>query len=168
MPKNNSLEIRPLLPGDWPAVRAIYQEGIATRNATFEDDAPPWEEWDSSHLRDGRLVAEREGNVIAWASLTPVSGRCVYSGVAEVSIYLAAAMRGKGIGGELLEALIKESEEKGYWTLQAGIFPENAASMALHQKCGFRIVGQRDRLGKMDGRWRDVMLLERRSTVAGK
>jgi phosphinothricin acetyltransferase len=153
---------------DWPAVRAIYQEGIATRNATFENDAPPWEEWDSGHLRDGRLVALLDGKVIAWASLSPVSGRCVYSGVAEVSIYIAAAMRGQGIGGALLETLIRESEEKGFWTLQAGIFPENEASMALHQKYGFRIVGRRDRLGKMDDRWRDVMLLERRSAVAGK
>jgi phosphinothricin acetyltransferase len=168
MPKNFPVEIRPMDPADWLAVRAIYQEGIATRNATFEKDAPPWEEWDSGHLRDGRLVAEHDGKVIAWASLSPVSGRCVYSGVAEVSIYITAAMRGQGIGGALLETVIRESEEKGYWTLQAGIFPENEASMALHQKYGFRIVGRRDRLGKMDDCWRDVMLLERRSAVAGK
>ncbi len=167
MPKNIPLKIRPLLPEDWPAVRAIFQEGIDTRNATFEDQPPDWGEWDSSHLRDGRMVAALDGKVVAWASLTSVSGRCVYSGVAEVSIYIAAAMRGKGIGGTLLEALIMESERKGYWTLQAGIFPENEASMALHQKCGFKIVGRRDRLGKMDNRWRDVMLLERRSSVAG-
>jgi len=157
-----------MLPGDWPAVRAIFHEGIDTGNATFEEQAPDWEEWDSSHLRDGRLVAVLEGQVVAWASLTSVSGRCVYAGVAEVSIYIVAAMRGKGIGGVLMESLIKESEEKGYWTLQAGIFPENEASMALHQKYGFRIVGVRERLGKMDERWRDVMLLERRSAVVGK
>jgi phosphinothricin acetyltransferase len=168
MLKNIPLEIRPMLPGDWSAVRAIFHEGIDTGNATFEEQPPDWEEWDSAHLRDGRLVAVLEGQVVAWASLTSVSGRCVYAGVAEVSIYIAAAMRGKGIGGALMETLIKESEEKGYWTLQAGIFPENEASMALHQKYGFRIVGVRERLGKMDGRWRDVMLLERRSTVAGK
>jgi L-amino acid N-acyltransferase YncA len=167
MPKNISLEIRPMLPSDWPTVRAIYREGIDTGNATFEEQPPDWEEWDSAHLRDGRLVAVLEGRVVAWASLTSVSGRCVYAGVAEASIYIAAAMRGKGIGGELMETLIKESEEKGYWTLQAGIFPENEASMALHQKYGFRIIGVRERLGKMDERWRDVMLLERRSTVVG-
>jgi phosphinothricin acetyltransferase len=168
MPNNIFMEIRPMLPGDWPAVRAIFQEGIDTGNATFEEKPPDWAEWDSAHLRDGRLVAVLEGQVVAWASLTSVSGRCVYAGVAEVSIYIAAAMRGKGIGGELMEALIKESEEKGYWTLQAGIFPENEASMALHQKNGFRIVGVRERLGKMDERWRDVVLLDRRSTVVGK
>ena len=156
-----------MLPGDWPAVRAIFQEGIDTGNATFEEQPPDWEEWDSAHLRDGRLVAVLEGQVVAWASLTSISGRCVYAGVAEVSIYIAAGTRGKGIGGELMEALIKESEEKGYWTLQAGIFPENEASMALHQKYGFRIVGVRERLGKMDERWRDVVLLDRRSTVVG-
>jgi L-amino acid N-acyltransferase YncA len=168
MLKNISLEIRPMLPGDWPAVRTIFQEGIDTGNATFEEKPPDWEEWDSSHLRDCRLVAVLEGQVVAWASLTPVSGRCVYAGVAEVSIYIAAAVRGKGIGGELMETLIKESEEKGYWTLQAGIFPENEVSMALHQKYGFRIVGVRERMGKMDECWRDVMLLERRSPVVGK
>jgi len=157
-----------MLPGDWPAVRAIYREGIDTGNATFEEQPPDWEEWDSAHLHDGRLVAVLDGLVVAWASLTSVSGRCVYAGVAEVSIYITAAMRGKGIGGALMETLIKESEEKGYWTLQAGIFPENEASMALHQKYGFRIIGVRERLGKMDQRWRDVMLLERRSTVVGK
>lgn len=157
-----------MLPGDWPAVRAIFREGIDTGNATFEEQPPDWEEWDSSHLRDSRLVAVREGQVVAWASLTTVSGRCVYAGVAEVSIYTAAAMRGEGIGGSLMETLIKDSEEKGFWTLQAGIFPENEASMALHQKYGFRIVGVRERLGKMDERWRDVMLLERRSAVVGK
>jgi phosphinothricin acetyltransferase len=167
MPKNIPMDIRPLLPVDWPAVRMIYKEGIATGNATFEDDAPAWEEWDSAHLRDGRLVAQREGAVVAWAALSPVSGRCVYSGVAEVSVYVSSGARGMGIGKNLLEALVKESELKGYWTLQAGIFPENEASLALHKACGFRIVGRRERLGKMDGRWRDVMLLERRSAILG-
>jgi phosphinothricin acetyltransferase len=167
MSENISVEIRPLLPDDWPAVQTIYKEGIATGNATFEDDAPAWEEWDPAHLREGRLVARREGAVVAWAALSPVSGRCVYSGVAEVSVYVSSAARGMGIGRKLLEALVKESEEKGFWTLQAGIFPENEASLALHKTCGFRIVGRRERLGKMDGRWRDVILLERRSAVSG-
>jgi L-amino acid N-acyltransferase YncA len=162
------LEIRPLRPEDWPAVRTIYLEGIATGDATFEDQPPTWEEWDSAHLRDGRLVAEREGTVVAWASLAPVSGRCVYSGVAEDSVYVASAARGTGVGRKLLEALVNASEQKGYWMLQAGIFPENEASLALHRKCGFRIVGVRERIGRMNGRWRDVIFLERRSAVAGK
>jgi L-amino acid N-acyltransferase YncA len=167
MPTITSIDIRPLLPEDWPAVRSIYREGIATGNATFELDAPEWGEWDSAHLRDGRLVAEQDGSVVAWASLAPVSSRCVYAGVAEDSVYITAAMRGKGIGGRLLEALIRESESNGFWTLQAGIFPENAASLALHQKFGFRIVGVRERQGKMADRWRDVLLLERRSRIVG-
>ena len=163
----HSIDLQPLQPSDWPAIKAIYEEGIATRNATFEDDAPAWEEWDSSHLREGRLVARRGGDVVAWAALTGVSGRCVYSGVAEVSIYVAARARGSGIGTGLLQALIRESESRGFWTLQAGIFPENEASVALHKKCGFRIVGTRERMGRMDGRWRDVLLLERRSAAVG-
>ncbi len=167
MLENIPFEIRPLLPPDWSAVSAIYMEGIATRNATFENDAPPWEEWDSAHLRDGRLVVTSEGLVVGWAALSPVSGRCVYSGVAEVSVYVSAAARGIGVGRKLLETLVEESEAKGFWTLQAGIFPENEASLALHSTCGFRLVGRRERLGKMDGRWRDVMLLERRSAVTG-
>jgi L-amino acid N-acyltransferase YncA len=157
-----------MLPSDWPSIRTIYQEGIDTGNATFEDQVPDWEEWDSAHLRDGRLVALRDGKVVGWAALTAVSGRCVYSGVAEVSVYVAAAARGQGVGGVLLGALVKESEERGFWTRQTGIFPENKASLALHQKCGFRIIGRRERLGKMGDRWRDVMLLERRSTVVGE
>jgi len=157
-----------VLPSDWPSIRTIYQEGIDTGNATFEDQVPDWEQWDSGHLRDGRLVAERGGIVVGWAALTAVSGRCVYSGVAEVSVYVAAAARGQGVGGVLLGALVKESEERGLWTLQTGIFPENKASLALHQKCGFRIIGRRERLGKMGDRWRDVLLLERRSAVVGK
>jgi phosphinothricin acetyltransferase len=161
------MTIRPLLPGDWPAVSAIYIEGIATRNATFENDAPPWEEWDSAHLRDGRLVATSEGSVVGWAALSPVSGRCVYSGVAEDSVYVSAAARGIGVGRKLLETLVEESETKGFWTIQAGIFPENEASLALHTACGFRIVGVRERQGKMDDRWRDVILMERRSAAVG-
>jgi len=168
MPNDLPVEIRPLLPEDWPCVRTIYAEGIATGNATFEAEVPTWEEWDSRHLAGARLVAVNGGNVAGWAALTRVSGRCVYSGVAEVSIYVASAIRGKGVGKVLLEALVEESEAKGFWTLQTGIFPENKASLALHEKCGFRIVGRRQRIGKMHGRWRDVMFLERRSSVAGE
>jgi L-amino acid N-acyltransferase YncA len=167
MSTNPPLKIRPMLPPDWSSVRTIYQEGIDTGNATFEKEAPDWEHWDSAHLRDGRLVAERGETVVGWAALAPVSGRCVYSGVAEVSVYVAASARGQGVGEALLGSLVKESEARGFWTLQTGIFPENKASLALHQKCGFRIIGQRKRLGKMGDRWRDVMLLERRSTVVG-
>ncbi len=168
MVKSIPIEIRPLLPQDWPSVKAIYLEGIATGNATFETDAPGWEEWDSKHLRDARLVAEADGKVVGWAALTPVSSRCVYAGVAELSIYVASTIRGKGVGKALLGELIRESEAKGFWTLQTGIFPENKASLALHEKCGFRIVGRRERIGKMNNRWRDVIFLERRSTTVGR
>jgi L-amino acid N-acyltransferase YncA len=167
MSKSAPVEIRPLLPEDWPSVRTIYREGIATGNATFETDAPEWEVWDSKHLRDARLAAVLDGRVVGWAALAPVSDRCVYSGVAELSIYVASAMRGKGVGKTLLDALVLESEAKGFWTLQTGVFPENKASLALHQKCGFRIVGRRERIGKMGSRWRDVIFLERRSAIAG-
>ena len=167
MTGNSPVEIRSMESRDWPRVKAIYLEGIATGNATFETEAPDWEEWDSKHLPDARLVAETGGKVAGWAALTPASGRCVYSGVAELSIYITAAMRGKGVGKALLAALIAESEAKGYWTIRSGVFPENKASLALHQKHGFRIVGTQERIGKMDGRWRDVVLLERRSAVVG-
>jgi L-amino acid N-acyltransferase YncA len=167
MPENIVLRIRPLEPADWPSVRAIYLEGIATGNATFESEAPEWQEWDSKHLPDARLVAEMDGKVVGWAALSPVSSRCVYSGVAELSIYITSAMRGKRIGKALMEAVVAESEARGYWTLRSGIFPENKASLAVHQKSGFRILGTQERIGKMDGRWRDVVLLERRSTVIG-
>lgn len=152
---------------DWDAVRAIYQEGIATGNATFETAVPTWEEWNQDHLQDGRLVARYQDQLVGWAALTPVSGRCVYAGVAEVSVYVAATTRGQGVGKTLLQALVQESEEAGIWTLQAGIFPENGASLALHHACGFRQVGRRERLGQMDGMWRDVILMERRSQVVG-
>ncbi len=153
--------------GEWEQVRTIYLEGIATRNATFETDAPSWEKWDAAHLRDLRLVARAGDRVLGWAALSPVSGRCVYAGVAEVSVYVGASSRQRGIGGALLEQLIALSEEHGIWTLQAGVFPENHASLALCRKCGFREVGRRERLGKLDGVWRDVLLLERRSHIAG-
>jgi L-amino acid N-acyltransferase YncA len=165
--KNTPLTIRPLLPQDWPSVKAIYLEGIATGNATFETDAPEWKDWDSRHLQAARMAAESEERVVGWAALSPVSSRSVYAGVAELSIYVAAPMRGRGVGRTLLGALIRESEARGFWTLQTGIFPENKASLALHKKCGFRIVGRRERIGNMNGRWRDVLFLERRSKAVG-
>ncbi len=160
---------------DWDAVRAIYQEGIATGNATFEMDVPEWEDWDQDHLRDCRFVAREEGQIVGWAALSPVSGRCVYAGVAEVSVYVAALARGKGVGKALLRTLVEGSERQGIWMLQAGIFPENEVSIALHKSCGFREVGRRERLGRMrpaaksaaGGVWRDVVLMERRSNVVG-
>ena len=154
-------------PQDWDAVRAIYLEGIATRNATFEQSAPDWDAWDRGHLTCCRLVARIGGEVLGWTALSPVSNRRVYAGVAEFSIYVAERARGRGIGTALLKALIEASEREGIWTLQSGIFPENAASLELCRRCGFRIVGTRERIGSMDGRWRDVMLLERRSAFAG-
>ncbi len=161
------LILEPMRDEDWDAVRAIYCEGIATGNATFETDAPAWESWDKNHLRGCRLVARADGRVMGWAALSPVSGRCVYAGVAEVSIYVAAPARGQGIGQALLGALVEASERAGLWTLQAGIFPENAASLALHRACGFREVGRRERIGRLNGAWRDVVLMERRSKVVG-
>ncbi len=157
----------PMTAADWPAVRAIYAEGIATGNATFEKSPPDYDAWDKSHLPDCRLVAREDDGVVGWAAITPVSGRCVYAGVAEVSVYVRANARGRGIGLTLLRALVEESEKAGVWTLQAGIFPENTASIDIHGKVGFRIVGVREKLGAMDGRWRDVVLMERRSTVVG-
>lgn len=192
----------PLLPLHWPAVRRIYEEGLATGNASFQTSAPSWEEWDRAHLAHSRLVAlsgaitssaatASEGSpsgdmtpagdipptidssaagaatagvaVLGWAALSPVSSRCVYAGVAEVSIYIDAAHRGKGVGSLLMQALIAESEAQGIWTLQAGIFPENIPSTELHLRSGFRQIGIREKIGKMGDRWRDTALLERRS-----
>ncbi len=151
---------------DWPRVRAIYGEGIATGEATFETEAPTFEQWSSHHPPVHRLVATRAQDVIGWAALSPVSDRCAYEGVAEVSIYVAAAARGEHVGSALLERLIENSEAVGIWTVQAGIFPENAASVQLHLHHGFRVVGTRERLGRLHGRWRDVLLLERRTSSA--
>ena len=159
--------IEPMAAQHWDEVAAIYREGIATGHATFETVVPSFEQWDQSHLPLARLIA-RHGEVIAgWAALSPVSRRQVYAGVAEVSVYIAATARGSGVGKRLLEALIDESERHGIWTLQAGIFPENNASIALHRACGFREVGRRERIGKMEGVWRDTILMERRSTQVG-
>jgi len=154
-------------PSDWEQVRAIYLEGILTGDATFETDAPPWEQWNAAHLPRPRLVARCGEVILGWAALSLVSSRCVYAGVAEVSIYVRDEARGRGIGRALLERLIAESEQEGIWTLQAGVFPENTASLRLHRSLGFRELGRRERLGKMNGVWRDVVLLERRSNVAG-
>jgi len=161
------MTIRPLASADYPRVREIYLEGIATGHATFETGAPDWEGWDRKFLQKCRLVAEMEGEVLGWAGLSPVSDRCAYGGVGEVAVYVAADARGKGVGTLLLKALVEVSEEAGLWTLQAGIFPENAGSLRVHEKCGFRVIGIRERLGKMGGRWRDVLLLERRSGTVG-
>ncbi|HEY6330914.1 MAG TPA: GNAT family N-acetyltransferase [Blastocatellia bacterium] len=153
--------------GDWSAVRTIYIEGMDTGNATFEESAPEWERWDAGHLKFCRLVARAGDGILGWAALSPVSGRRVYSGVAEVSVYVAERARGCKVGSKLLAALVEASEREGLWTLQAGIFPENVVSIELHKRHGFRIVGVRERLGCMNGRWRDVVLMERRSTIIG-
>lgn len=149
---------------DWPVVRAIYLQGIATGQATFETTAPSWEAWDESHLQFARVVARAKGQVIGWAALSLVSKRRAYAGVAEVSVYVAADQRSKGIGIALLEELIRASETNGIWTLQAVVFPENGATIALHKRCGFREVGRRERIGKLNDVWRDTLLLERRSS----
>lgn len=151
----------------WGDVSRIYNEGIATKNATFEQQAPSWELWDNAHRKDCRLVAKLDNKIVGWAALSNVSSRCVYSGVAEVSVYVDAQFRNKKIGDKLLKSLIQESEQSGIWTLQAGIFPENIASIKLHQKYGFRIVGYKEKIGKMYNIWRDVSILERRSKVVG-
>jgi L-amino acid N-acyltransferase YncA len=162
------MTITNLLAGHWPAVKAIYQEGIATGNATFQTAAPEWTAWDAAHLPHSRLVAlcdPEPSLVVGWAALSPVSARAVYAGVAEVSVYIASGQRGRRIGEALLGTLITESERNGIWTLQAGIFPENIASLRIHARCGFRQVGYRERIGQMHGVWRDTVLVERRSRL---
>ncbi len=161
-----AVNIRELRPDDWPAVRAIYEEGIRSGDATFETETPSWERWDATHP-ELRFVAERDGSVVGWAALSPASGRCCYRGVCEVSVYVAEDARGAGLGRALLDELVIRSEQGGYWTLTAGVFPENEASIRLHKACGFREVGVRERLGELHGVWRDVVLLERRSTLVG-
>lgn len=167
MALSDAVRLRDLRPEDWDRVAGIYRAGLATGNATFETEVPSWEAWDREHLPSCRLVAEREGRVVGWGALSPVSDRCVYGGVAEVSVYVDEAARGAGIGLRLLEALVEASERAGLWTLQAGIFPENEASVRIHERAGFRLVGRRERLGRLGGRWRDVLLLERRSDSIG-
>lgn len=161
------IQIRELTDADWEPVLSIYVDGIATGQATFETRAPSWAEWDSNHLTVARVLATSTERVIGWAALSPVSARAVYAGVAETSVYVSSDCRGKGVGRALLETLVTEAERAGIWTLQASIFPENTASLSLHRSCGFRAVGTRERIGKMDGSWRDTVLLERRSRLAG-
>ena len=156
-----------MAPLDWPEVRAVYLEGIATGNATFETEAPDWDHWDAAHLPTCRFVACRADAVLGFAALSPVSARKVYAGVAEVSVYVSEQARGMGAGAALLRELVAASEAAGVWMLQAGIFPENRASLRLHERCGFRVLGVRERVGCLAGHWRDVVLLERRSTIAG-
>jgi phosphinothricin acetyltransferase len=149
---------------DWPEVSLIYQKGMDTGMATFETRCPEFSQWDAAHLKACRLAAVQEGRVIGWAALTPVSGRCVYAGVAEVSVYISPDHRGQGVGRALLSELVRRSEESGFWTLQSGIFQENAASIRLHERCGFRMVGWREKIGRdRSGRWRSTVLMERRS-----
>jgi phosphinothricin acetyltransferase len=161
-----AIHVMEMEPDDWNEVRAIYLEGIATGQATFETTAPSWDVWDKAHLQSPRLVAFST-RVLGWAALSHVSSRAAYFGVAEVSVYVTEAARGQGLGRMLLQALIEASEQLGIWTLQASIFPENVASISLHKKCGFREVGTRRRVAKLNGAWRDTVLLERRSETSG-
>jgi L-amino acid N-acyltransferase YncA len=161
------ITIRPMVAADWDSVSAIYLAGIATGQATFETELPTWEHWNHSHLVAPRLISLADETIAGWAALSPVSARSVYAGVAEVSVYVAEPARGQGVGLRLLKTLVHESEKHGIWTLQAGIFPENSASISLHKSSGFREVGRRERIGKMNGVWRDTLLFERRSPLVG-
>lgn len=160
--------IKEMQPHHWSAVRQIYEEGIAGGHATFETKAPDYEQWDAAHLPDCRLIAVSGGQVVGWAALSPVSRRAVYRGVAEVSVYVAGDWQGRGIGKRLLQSLIQASEDAGIWTLQAGLFPENEASLGLHLACGFRLIGRREKIAQHHGRWRDTLILERRSRRVGR
>ncbi|CAN5258857.1 GNAT family N-acetyltransferase [soil metagenome] len=158
---------RPMQADDWASVAEIYKQGIETNNATFQQEVPSWDEWNNAHLKNCRIVAVLDNIVVGWAALTPVSERCVYAGVAEVSVYVSTNHKGHKIGTKLLEQLIKESEEINLWTLQAGIFPENIPSINLHKHLGFRQIGFREKIGKMNNTWRDTFLFERRSIKIG-
>jgi L-amino acid N-acyltransferase YncA len=161
------MQIRKMQPADWDSVATIYAEGIATGYATFEKSIPTYEVWDSAHLKSCRMVVVYKNTILGWAALSPVSNRCVYGGVAEVSVYVAKAYFAKGVGKMLMHHLISESEKIGLWTLQSGIFPENESSIALHKKVGFRYIGKRERVGQLDGIWKDNLLFERRSKTVG-
>jgi phosphinothricin acetyltransferase len=163
----HAVEIEALTARDWTAVERIFDEGIRTGDATFETSTPEWEKWDAGHLATCRLVARAGDEILGWAALSPVSNRRCYAGVAEVSLYIAGHARSRGVGTRLLSALIEASERAGIWSLQSLTFPENTASLALQQRHGFRVIGRRERIACRDGRWRDVVLLERRSNVAG-
>ncbi len=164
----DELRIDAMRPEDWGSVARIYREGIATGNSTFEQSVPTYERWATAHIEGLSIVARKDSEVLGWAALSPVSSRQVYRGVAELSLYVGEKHRGKGVGSALMRAMIELSERRGIWTLQGGTFPENTASLALQKKFGFREVGTRERLGRMSGRWRDVVLTERRSSTAGK
>jgi L-amino acid N-acyltransferase YncA len=156
------IEIRAMTAGDWPEVEGIYAEGIATGNATFETAPPSYEEFDASRLREHRLVAVEDRRIVGWAALSPTSSRECYAGVAEHSVYVAAPMRGRGVGRKLMDALLASADASGVWTIQTNVFPENSATVALHERVGFRVVGRRERIAQLDGVWRDTLLLERR------
>lgn len=161
------MEIKPITQDNFSQVVEIYKQGLATQIATFQNDVPQWEAWDKGHLECCRISMYENKRMLGWAALTPVSSRCVYAGVAEVSVYVAQNERIKGIGTLLLNELIKQSEANGIWTLQSGIFSENQSSIRLHEKCGFRMVGYRERIGKKNGIWKDNVLMERRSKEIG-
>ncbi|WP_317130865.1 GNAT family N-acetyltransferase [Paucihalobacter ruber] len=167
--KNPEMKInfRPMTADDWTNVAEIYRQGIETGNATFQQEIPTWDDWNNGHIKSCRIVAVIENEIVGWAALTAVSARCVYAGVAEVSVYISHKYRGEKIGTKLLDKLISESENEKLWTLQAGIFPENIASLKIHEELGFRKIGHREKIGKMNGNWRDTVLLERRSKVIG-
>jgi L-amino acid N-acyltransferase YncA len=161
------MDIRNIEQKNFYQVAEIYQQGIETGIATFQNDIPDWDSWDKSHLSNCRIAAFEGSEMTGWAALTPVSSRCVYAGVAEVSVYVATNFRDKGVGEFLLNHLINESEQAGLWTLQSGIFKENTGSIKLHEKCGFRQIGYREKVGKKDGVWKDNIIMERRSKVVG-
>ncbi len=162
-----AMEIKPITKENFPKLVEIYEQGLATNIATFQNDLPIWEDWDKGHLVSCRISFYKDDVMLGWAALSPVSSRCVYSGVAEVSVYVATIARGKGIGEMLLNELIKQSESNEIWTLQSGIFAENLNSIKLHEKCGFRIVGYREKIGRKNGVWKDTVLMERRSKITG-
>jgi L-amino acid N-acyltransferase YncA len=151
----------------WPEVKAIYESGVATGNANFSTNVPDWDEWDKNHVKNCRLVATADGKVLGWAALAAISDGCVFAGVAEVSVYVAESSRGKGVGKSLLSELVKLSDENNFWTLESRIFAENTASIKIHVDNGFRIIGSRERIGQLNGIWRDTILLERRSVKVG-
>lgn len=165
--QQGNLTVQAMRPEDWPAVRAVFLEGVATGQATFETGAPEYAEWDATHLPEPRLVAADAAGFAGWAALSAVSRRACYAGVAEVSVYVAARCRGRGVGTRLLRDLVSAAERRGIWTLQAVVFPENPASVALHERAGFRLVGRRERIARLRGVWRDTLLLERRSSTVG-
>lgn len=161
------IEIKYMTIEDWETVAEIYKQGVDTGNATFQQEIPTWDAWNDAHLKTCRLIATINKEIAGWAALSPISERCIYAGVAEVSVYVSDKHKGKRVGTKLLESLIKASEKEQIWTLQAGIFPENIASISLHNKLGFRVVGVREKIGKLNGVWRDTVVLEKRSTITG-